>query len=67
MRWNRKEAENPKGGEIKTVRRFAWRPIQAGDKVVWLENYCARFKFFQPTSGNPGWWVDMGNRAQGEE
>ena len=56
MRWKREAPAAPEHNEIRERRVFAWKPKEVGNEVVWLESYGVRERFFQPASGNPGWW-----------
>jgi hypothetical protein len=38
MKWSNKEYK-PKGGETRTYRRFAWKPIAIDTWIIWLETY----------------------------
>ena len=38
MKWPNKEYK-PKGGETRTYRRFAWKPIAIDTWIIWLETY----------------------------
>lgn len=54
MRW--KKPQEPKAGDVRTRRLFAWKPKTIGDVVVWLEFYAIRERYYTPVGGNPGWW-----------
>lgn len=56
MRWKHKPPEYPEDGEIRARRKFAWRPTLVEGVMVWLEFYAIEERFYQPESGDPGWW-----------
>ena len=60
MKW--KYAE-PKSGDKRTRRVFAWRKTKIGEYIVWLETYEIDEIFFQPAGGNPGWWSEKAKRT----
>lgn len=63
MRWNVKRETGPKDGETRTRYVFAWKPTVVDDEVVWLESYAIYERFFQPSSGAPGWWSESERRT----
>lgn len=51
-------------GDIRTITRFAWKPILIEDTTVWLEYYVVHQKFgtFKVINGNAkivNEWVDV--------
>lgn len=63
MKWKMTDKMPPKGGDIRTVRRFAWKPTQIGRYTVWLERFEIELRYFQPESGNAGWWSEVERRT----
>lgn len=59
MRWKRKIDKQPEGGDRRSRRVFAWKPVPIGDTIVWLETYLIEEVYFQPAGGNPGWWSEI--------
>ena len=62
MKWKITNKELPKNGATRTIRRFAWRRTRVGNYIVWLERYKIEERYFQPASGNPGWWHEIERR-----
>ena len=60
MKFNRpvKKKPQPKDGDTKKVKRFAWYPVRIGDTVVWMECYNEKFKYIDPeiTFQFPRWY-----------
>jgi hypothetical protein len=60
MRWVTKRTDPPKGGDIRHIKKFAWKKTKVGRFTVWLEFYWITERFFQPASGSQGWWTETG-------
>jgi hypothetical protein len=58
MRWVTPQAETPRGGDIRHIKRFAWRRTEVGRFTVWLEHYWIAERFFAPAGGGTGWWSE---------
>lgn len=56
----RKEIRLPKSGEKRQRAVFAWKPVEVSEGTIWLERFVVEEEFFQPASGNPGWWAERG-------
>jgi len=48
----------PKDGECRELRQFAWRPTKVNGGTVWLESYAINQRYFRPTGGGLGWWSE---------
>lgn len=48
-----------KHGDLRDRKVFAWRKTRVHEYVVWLETYQVRERYYQPISGNPGWWAEI--------
>lgn len=58
MRWNIKT--DPVNGDVRTIRRFAFKPIAIEQKKVWLEFYtvCQVFNTYRRGDFWVSQWVD---------
>lgn len=56
MRW--RLDKEPKNGDIRYRYVFAWKKTIVGQYVVWLETFVIEEKYYEPTGGNKGWWVE---------
>ena len=45
MRWNNKIEKEPKDGDIKVVKKFAYFPVKIEDKSCWLEEYEVKYRW----------------------
>jgi hypothetical protein len=57
MRWKTSPGV-PKAGDFRCRSRFAWMPLQIGDRTVWLERYGYEEEFVFPSGFGveAGWW-----------
>lgn len=63
MRWLTKSEVQPQGGEVRYKKVFAWKKTKVGLYTVWLEYFEVKERFFEPISGNPGWWSEESRTA----
>jgi len=59
MKWKIKKQENPKNGDIRTRKVFAWRKTKVKEYWVWLETYQITEKYFISVGGNQSWWSEI--------
>ena len=43
-----KQKPQPKDGDTKKVKRYAWYPVRIDDNVIWMEYYNELFVFSSP-------------------
>jgi hypothetical protein len=60
MKWKSSE---PKDGDKRTRRVFAWRKTKIGDYIVWLETYEIDEIFYEHISTTPGFWSEIKKRT----
>ena len=55
MKW--KKEPYPKLDARRELLRFAWKPREIGDHIVWLEFYSVNQRYHIPSyCHNAGWW-----------
>lgn len=58
MKWQIKQKEQPKDGDVRARRVFAWRKTKVGSYWVWLERYEITERFYRSVDGQ-GWWREI--------
>jgi hypothetical protein len=58
MRWEAKDEKRPKNGDVRCRLVFACKRVRVGRFMVWIEFYEVWERYFEPASGNPGWWIE---------